>query len=469
MTTLQPMETDTLCGLKRSFEDAGETNLSPTDQDEPRNTTDNECVQLNNEHDPHIYDYTSLPVYGLHKRAVSCVSFAPTISSASMCTPSGQVICASGSADGSVRLWDISKDLSLASVDATADIKTKLTAEQPHQDLTNQMNPVVTVTGHVKGINDLAWSPRALNLMVTASDDKTCKLWDVTRSTGSATETSSVLAGKPSISATSSENNHIHHPLVDFKGHSNFCFSVKFNPQGNLIVTGSFDETVKLWDVRTGDCISTLPAHSDPVTAVDFNRDGTCIVSSSHDGLMRIWDVATGECLKTIYAEKNPPVTFVKYAPNGKYVLSGMLDGKLRLWDVMGRFDTTSHMDLHGLLSTNTGSMDTDSSILLDRTLTQMIAGRGGQCTKTYSGHVNSKYCIFSTFSVANPNRQRIVSGSEDGKVYIYDLQTRKIKQRLDAHTDACLAVAAHDTKEILASGGMCKDKMVKFWVPKGG
>lgn len=40
----------------------------------------------------------------------------------------------------------------------------------------------------------------------------------------------------------------------------------------------SFDETVKLWDVRCGECVATLPAHSNPVTGVDFNRDGTCIV-----------------------------------------------------------------------------------------------------------------------------------------------------------------------------------------------
>ncbi len=40
----------------------------------------------------------------------------------------------------------------------------------------------------------------------------------------------------------------------------------------------SFDETVKLWDVRCGECVATIPAHSNPVTGVDFNRDGTCIV-----------------------------------------------------------------------------------------------------------------------------------------------------------------------------------------------
>ena len=57
--------------------------------------------------------------------------------------------------------------------------------------------------------------------------------------------------------------------LVEFKGHSNFCFSVNFNPHGNLLVSGSSDETVKVWDVRTVECVLTLPAYSDPVSGVD--------------------------------------------------------------------------------------------------------------------------------------------------------------------------------------------------------
>ena len=52
-----------------------------------------------------------------------------------------------------------------------------------------------------------------------------------------------------------------------------------------IIDTLQFDESVRIWDVKTGKCLKTLPAHSDPVTAVNFNRDGSLIVSSSYDGL----------------------------------------------------------------------------------------------------------------------------------------------------------------------------------------
>ncbi|KFM66112.1 WD repeat-containing protein 5, partial [Stegodyphus mimosarum] len=90
--------------------------------------------------------------------------------------------------------------------------------------------------------------------------------------------------------------------------------------------TRAFDESVRIWDVKTGKCLKTLPAHSDPVSAVHFNRDGSLIVSSSYDGLCRIWDTASGQCLKTLIDDDNPPVSFVKFSPNGKYILAATLD-----------------------------------------------------------------------------------------------------------------------------------------------
>ena len=310
--------------------------------------------------------FQKFPYYGEHKRAVSAVALAPS----KICE---SPICASASADGTVKLWDVYQDAP--------------------QD--SELSPLATLVGHSRGINDVAWSPQA-PCIATASDDKTLRLWDA----------------------------HTAEALVEFRGHSNFVFCVKFNPQSNLLVSGSFDETVKLWDVRTGDCVSTLPAHSDPVTGVDLNRDGTCIVSGSHDGLLRIWDTATGECLKTIYAQANPPVSMVKYSPNGKYILSGTLDGKLRLW-------------------------------------------KTSSCCKTYSSHVNTKYCLASDFLVSNPHRQSIVTGSETGQIYIYDLNSQKPRQILEGHSDVVLAVTCHDSSELIASGGMTADKTVQFWAPK--
>jgi COMPASS component SWD3 len=86
-------------------------------------------------------------------------------------------------------------------------------------------------------------------------------------------------------------------------GHTNFVFCLNYNPNSNLLASGGFDETVRVWDVARGNVISdlvllliklkgqgkplkVLPAHSDPVTSVGFNHDGTLIVSCAMDGLM---------------------------------------------------------------------------------------------------------------------------------------------------------------------------------------
>jgi COMPASS component SWD3 len=237
--------------------------------------------------------FVCLPMYGEHKRAVSSVKLAPSRLTKHR---DNAALCASASADGSVKIWD------LAGSAAVTQEKGGPPPENPSDDYL--LHAASTLLGHSRGINDVAWSKGGDPFVATASDDKTLRLWDA--QTGDA--------------------------LVEFRGHDNFVFCCQFNTPSNLLVSGSFDETVKLWDVRSGECVSTLPAHSDPVTAVAFNRDGTCVVSASHDGLIRIWDVSTGECLKTIFADGNPPVSHVTYSPNGKYVLAGTLDSKLRLW-----------------------------------------------------------------------------------------------------------------------------------------
>ncbi|KAF5838918.1 WD40 protein [Dunaliella salina] len=281
-----------------------------------------------------------------------------------------------------------------------------------------------TLQGHAQGISDVAWT-MAENYLCTASDDHTLKLWDV--QTGRCLRT--------------------------LTGHTNFVFCCCFSPQGHLVASGSFDETLRVWDVRTGHCLREVPAHSDPLTAVSFNYDGTLLVSSSLDGLCRIWDTQTGHCLKTLFDKQSPPVSSVRFSPNGRYILSSSLDGKIRLWDF-----------------------------------------EKGQAVRFYQGHINKQFCAFSAFSGPKGAPQPIskakvegglpatwvVTGSEDGSIHVYGLNSEQALQVIDTKAGTCsntegaakddnnetvvLCVDAHPTLPILASCGHGQDGSVKLW-----
>jgi COMPASS component SWD3 len=213
-------------------------------------------------------------------------------------------------------------------------------------------------------------------------------------------------------------------------GHHNYVYSLAFSAKGNMLVSGSYDEAVYLWDVRAARVMRSLPAHSDPVSSVEFVRDGTLIVSCSHDGLIRIWDTATGQCLRTLVHEDNAPVTSVKFSPNGKYVLAWTLDSCMRLWNY--------------------------------------IEGKG-KCVKTYQGHTNKNYSLsgaFGTYGAETPGRDQyafIASGSEDGSIVIWDVSSKNVLQRLEGHhNDAVLSVDTHPTQRLIASAGL--DRNIILW-----
>lgn len=100
-----------------------------------------------------------------------------------------------------------------------------------------------TLEGHSQGISDVAWASDSQNLC-SASDDKTIRIWNL----------GSVSLGWLGIKQDDR--------LISFllqrettkvlKGHSNYVFCVNYNPQSNLIVSGSFDESIKIWDVKKG-------------------------------------------------------------------------------------------------------------------------------------------------------------------------------------------------------------------------
>lgn len=175
------------------------------------------------------------------------------------------------------------------------------------------------------------------------------------------------------------------------------------------MASGSFDETIRIWDVNQGKCIRVILAHSDPITSIDFNTDGTILASASYDGLIRIWSIDSGICLKTIVDNDNPPIGSAKFIANGKYLLVSTLDNTIRLWSL-----------------------------------------QSGKCVKSYRGHLNVKYCLVPT-TIIHQENVIILSGSEDGRIYGWDLNSKKLMFKEECFKENSPIISIAVNEKILA------------------
>ena len=121
--------------------------------------------------------------------------------------------------------------------------------------------------------------------------------------------------------------------LRTFKGHTGSVESVCLSGDGRYALSGSLDETLKLWEVATGTCLRTFEGHTNAVRSVCLSGDGRYALSGSFDHTLKLWEVATGTCLRTFVGHTSR-VESVCLSGDGRYALSGSLDETLKLWEV---------------------------------------------------------------------------------------------------------------------------------------
>lgn len=278
------------------------------------------------------------------------------------------------------------------------------------------------------------------------------------------------------------------------RGHTHHVTCVSYNSRGNLLVSGSSDENLRIWDVRGGRCLRTLAAHSDPVTSVEFSSDGTLVASGSQDGLIRLWDTRTGQCLKTLVAgfsknradnvgegrrgtEENPnaakAVMMIKFTPNMKYLLAGTLDADLRMWDYMSDKVVKTYRPLELTESGDANHKDIikEEDEKHDVNKATSTANGGSESSTSHTPVIDiHKYSSTAIFIQDSPRGTLVARGTgEDGDILFWNLQSREVVDVLDhytagGHTDVVLGLDIHPQKTVAEIVSASRDGTCKIW-----
>jgi WD40 repeat protein len=242
----------------------------------------------------------------------------------------------------------------------------------------------------------------------------------------------------------------------------NWVTSVALTADGQFALSGSWDKTLRLWELSTGRCLRTLESHTDRVESVALTSDGRFALSGSCDKTLRLWELATGRCLRTLKGHTGA-VTAVALTGDARFALSGSWDKTLRLWELAtGRCLLTlvGHAD-----SVTSVALTSDAGFALsasqDKTL-RLWELASGRCLGTFEGHTD----IIRSMALAADGRFAL-SGSDDSTLRLWELASGRCLRTLEGHSGLVLWVSMKADGRFALSAS--DDKTLRLWEVASG
>ncbi|WP_414587311.1 NB-ARC domain-containing protein [Scytonema sp. PCC 10023] len=203
--------------------------------------------------------------------------------------------------------------------------------------------------------------------------------------------------------------------LDRWSAHNAAVWTVLFSPGGQILASCSYDCTVRLWDVQTHHCLHVLRGHQSGIAAIAFDKSGQWLASGSFDLTIRLWDVQTGACSRILQGHTGA-IFALAFDCSGHRLASGSHDQTVRLWDV-----------------------------------------QTGVCLKVLQGHTGAVWTV-----AISPNGRFLASGGDDQTIRLWDLQTGHCLHILDEHSGWVRSVIFSSDGQILFSGS--DDRTIKLW-----
>ncbi|KAI0388002.1 WD40-repeat-containing domain protein [Hypomontagnella monticulosa] len=244
------------------------------------------------------------------------------------------------------------------------------------------------------------------------------------------------------------------------EGHSREVLTVVFSPDGNKLASGSWDKTIRIWDIATGQAEHILEGHSGRINTLAFTPDGKKLASGSgYPGRkVRVWDVASGH-VEHILEGHSSWVGVVLFSPDGRRLVSGSCDKTIRVWDVL-RGQNEHTLEGHSSYITRLVFSPDGTKLVScageENTVRVWDAARW-RIKHLLEGHSNR---IHTT--ALSPDGSKLVSGSSDNPIRVWDVATGQTKHVLEGHSDSVLGVVFSPDGSRLASRSA--DSTVRLW-----